>query len=138
MLTFTLYRFGIFFYFHIKRKGENKLNTIFETWLQTKRLELLRNNFHFCLREDCLPISTCSFHFFNIKVLRGIEPLIKVLTVLRIHLSAIIPQIENGESNSYYDRRDSNTLISPTQKERRTILSSIIDKFNLMIKFSTF
>jgi hypothetical protein len=35
-------------------------NTKFET-LRTKRLELLRVYTHFFLREDCLPISTCSF-----------------------------------------------------------------------------
>ena len=29
--------------------------------IRTKRLELLRNYFHSCLRGDCLPISTCSF-----------------------------------------------------------------------------
>ena len=30
-------------------------NTIFETSIRTKRLELLRNYFHSCLRGDCLP-----------------------------------------------------------------------------------
>ena len=47
VLTFTLFRLL-------------KFNTIFET-IRTKRLELLRNYFHSCLRGDCLPISTCSF-----------------------------------------------------------------------------
>ena len=42
----------------------SKKNTIFETIkLRTKRLELLRDYSHFCLREDCLPISTCSSLF---------------------------------------------------------------------------
>jgi hypothetical protein len=31
------------------------INTIFETRIRTKRLELLRNHFHSCLRGDCLP-----------------------------------------------------------------------------------
>ena len=30
--------------------------------IRTKRLELLRNYFHSCLRGDCLPISTCSLY----------------------------------------------------------------------------
>ena len=36
------------------------LNTIVVKRIRTKRLELLRNYFHSCLRRDCLPISTCS------------------------------------------------------------------------------
>ena len=31
------------------------VNTIFETWIRTKRLELLRNFIHSCLKGDCLP-----------------------------------------------------------------------------------
>ena len=31
------------------------MNTIIETSIRTKRLELLRNYFHSCLRGDCLP-----------------------------------------------------------------------------------
>ena len=47
-------------------RKKNK-NTIFETIkLRTKRLELLRDYSHFCLREDCLPISTCSLFLVNI------------------------------------------------------------------------
>jgi hypothetical protein len=41
------------------------INTIFETWLRTKRLELLRDTSHFCLREDCLP----NFNMFAIILL---------------------------------------------------------------------
>ena len=36
------------------------MNTIVVKRIRTKRLELLRNYFHSCLRRDCLPISTCS------------------------------------------------------------------------------
>src|SRR5580693_6040487 len=40
------------------------LNTIVVKRIRTKRLELLRNYFHSCLRRDCLPISTCSLITF--------------------------------------------------------------------------
>jgi hypothetical protein len=39
--------------------GINTHNQILQTTSRTKRLELLRNYFHSCLRRDCLPISTC-------------------------------------------------------------------------------
>jgi hypothetical protein len=90
------------------------MNTINETFLQTKRLELLRNYFHSCLRGDCLPkfqhvckvilfVNIFIFFIYSllliyllvliIKVSRGIEPLNKVLTVPRNNHSAITPYI---------------------------------------------
>src|SRR5580693_6598973 len=41
------------------------LNTIVVKRIRTKRLELLRNYFHSCLRRDCLPISTCSLTYYS-------------------------------------------------------------------------
>ena len=65
--TFTLNR--------LKNKKKNKIifffNTIIETIIRTKRLELLRNHFHFCLRKDCLP----NFNMFALLVFLSPPPL---------------------------------------------------------------
>src|SRR6266568_3256973 len=44
---------------------KKQFNTIFETRIRTKRLELLRNHFHSCLRGDCLP----NFNMFALLIL---------------------------------------------------------------------
>ena len=49
--------------------------------IRTKRLELLRNYFHSCLRGDCLPISTCSF----LTHIMGLSITIIPLTIMRLH-----------------------------------------------------
>ena len=49
-----------------RKEGINSIGVKLGTNIRTKRLELLRNHFHFCLRKDWLPISACSLFLFEV------------------------------------------------------------------------
>lgn len=101
------------------------MNTIVVKRIRTKRLELLRNYFHSCLKRDCLPISTCSLFlsfllFYPFSVLYSYK-FVFLYSIMINTLKALIgfePMKKSINStpqwplchNTKYGRHDSNML----------------------------